>query len=140
MGFCPADLFTAAAGGADQFFGKFDLRLDQPVFRQAEVVLEVLFHFPEFSGADGPFVVEQMGIAELLEGKQDFASAAKSYLQIHLMFLDPQRGPESLWRAGQCFEKASDAVNAKRAYSDLAKSYPESEQAGKANTRLSELG
>lgn len=79
-------------------------------------------------------------IAELLESKQDFASAAKSYLQIHLMFLDPQRGPESLWRAGQCFEKASDAVNAKRAYSDLAKSYPDSEQAGKANTRLSELG
>ena len=74
-------------------------------------------------------------IAELLEGKQDFAGAAKSYLQIHLMFLDPQRGPESLWRAGQCFEKANDAVNAKRAYEDLVKSYPDSEQAGKARAR-----
>jgi TolA-binding protein len=74
-------------------------------------------------------------IAELLEGKQDFAGAAKSYLQIHLMFLDPRRGPESLWRAGQCFEKASDAVNAKRAYEDLVKSYPDSEQAGKARSR-----
>lgn len=79
-------------------------------------------------------------IAELLEGRAEFAGAAKSYLQIHLMFLDPERGPESLWRAGQCFEKASDATNAKRAYEDLAKAYPESEQAGKAKSRLAELG
>ena len=56
------------------------------------------------------------------------------------MFLDPQRGPESLWRAGQCFEKASDAVNAKRAYEDLAKAYPDSEQAGKAKARMAEMG
>jgi TolA-binding protein len=79
-------------------------------------------------------------IAELLEDKEEFDGAAKSYLQLHLMFLDPERGPESLWRAGQCFEKASDAVNAKRAYEDLAKSYPDSEQTAKAKTRLAEMG
>ncbi|MDZ4860711.1 MAG: tetratricopeptide repeat protein [Candidatus Hydrogenedentes bacterium] len=79
-------------------------------------------------------------IAELLESKEEFGGAAKSYLQIHLMFLDPERGPESLWRAGQCFEKASDAINAKRAYEDLAKSYPETEQTAKAKTRLAEMG
>jgi TolA-binding protein len=59
---------------------------------------------------------------------------------VALVFLDPKRAPESWWRAGQCFEKAGNLDSAKDAYRNLAKDYPDSEEASKAKQRLSELG
>ncbi|MCC6486848.1 MAG: tetratricopeptide repeat protein, partial [Candidatus Hydrogenedentes bacterium] len=79
-------------------------------------------------------------IGELHEAKGDCDSAARSFMQVAILFLHPELSPESLWRAGQCFEKMNATDQARRAYDELIKEYPESEQAGKAKQRLAELG
>ncbi|MCC6488928.1 MAG: tetratricopeptide repeat protein, partial [Candidatus Hydrogenedentes bacterium] len=68
-------------------------------------------------------------IGELHETKGDCDGAARSFMQVAILFLHPELSPESLWRAGQCFEKMNSADQAKRAYDELIKEYPESEQA-----------
>jgi TolA-binding protein len=71
-------------------------------------------------------------LGELYEAKGEFESAARSYMYVVIVFLNEELAPESLWRAGQCFEKAGSADQARKAYEELVATYPDSEQAGKA--------
>ena len=75
-------------------------------------------------------------LGELFEAKGDFESAARSYMYVVIVFLNEELAPESLWRAGQCFEKASSPDQARKSYEELIATYPESEQAGKARETL----
>lgn len=75
-------------------------------------------------------------LGELYEGKGDFESAARSYMYVVIVFLNEELAPESLWRAGQCFEKAGSADQARKAYEELVGTYPDSEQAGKAREAI----
>ncbi len=79
-------------------------------------------------------------LGELAEARGDFAAAAGEYMRVAILFLHEELSPESLWRAGQCYEKAKQAEPARKAYQELVKDYPESEPAQKARQRLTELG
>jgi len=75
-------------------------------------------------------------LGELYEAKQEFDAAARSYMRVAILFLHDQLSPESLWRAGQCFEKAGSREQARKSYEELVREYPESEQALKAKEVL----
>ncbi|GMW02560.1 MAG: hypothetical protein AMXMBFR84_36960 [Candidatus Hydrogenedentota bacterium] len=78
--------------------------------------------------------------AELLEQRENFEDAAKSYLLVAILFLHQELSPESLIRAGRCFEQANRMDQARKAYEGLVKDFPDSPQAEKAKARLTELG
>jgi hypothetical protein len=59
---------------------------------------------------------------------------------VAILFLHEELTPESLWRAGQCFEKANKPDQAKKSYEELVGKYPNSAQAPKSEARLKELG
>lgn len=79
-------------------------------------------------------------LGELYEAKQEFDSAARSYMRVAILFLHEELSPESLWRAGQCFEKANSREQAKKSYEELIRDYAKSEQAEKAKAALAKLG
>ena len=87
-----------------------------------------------------PAARSRFRLAELLESNDDFAGAARSYLLVAILLLHEELSPESLWRAGQCFEKAGDPEQAKRAYEDLVKEFPETERVSQAKERMAALG
>jgi TolA-binding protein len=78
-------------------------------------------------------------LGELYEGKKEYAVAAKNYMRVAILFLHPTLSPESMWRAGQCFEKGANPESAIKIYSDILREYPDSEQAESAKARLAEL-
>jgi TolA-binding protein len=61
-------------------------------------------------------------------------------MRVAILFLHEQLSPESLWRAGQCFEKAGSRDQAKKSYDELIRDYGNSEQATKAKAALAQLG
>jgi len=79
-------------------------------------------------------------LGELYEAKGEFATAARSYLRVAILFLHEDLSPESLWRAGQCFEKAESLDQARKTYGELVKDYADTDQATKAKERLAALG
>jgi TolA-binding protein len=79
-------------------------------------------------------------LGELSEAKNDFDAAARSYMRVAILFLHEKLSPESLWRAGQCFEKAGSADQAKKSYEELIRDYPDSQQAANAKQALAKLG
>ncbi|MBN2307939.1 MAG: tetratricopeptide repeat protein [Candidatus Hydrogenedentes bacterium] len=79
-------------------------------------------------------------VGELLEAKEDYVGAAKSFMFVAIVFLHEELSPEALWRAGQCREKSGSVDQAKRAYQDVIAEFPDSPQAEKAQARLAELG
>lgn len=79
-------------------------------------------------------------LGEIYEAREEFDAAARSYMRIAILILHEQLSPESLWRAGRCFEQAGKTDQARKAYQDLMKEYPQSEQAAKAAEQLRHLG
>ncbi len=79
-------------------------------------------------------------IGEIQQGKGEFEAAARSYMRVAILFLHEELSPESLWRAGQCYEQANALEQAKKAYIEAVEEFPESEQAAKARERLAALG
>jgi TolA-binding protein len=79
-------------------------------------------------------------LGELYEAKNDYAAAAKSYLRVAILFLHEELSPESLWRAGQCYQKSQSPEQAREAFKELVEGYPNSEQAAKAKEQLAQLG
>jgi len=79
-------------------------------------------------------------LGELYEAQGDYDAAARSYMRIAILFLHEELSPESLWRAGQSFEKAGSVEQAKKAYQELIQDYPDREQAIKAKEILAKLG
>jgi TolA-binding protein len=79
-------------------------------------------------------------VAELLEAKNDFEGAARSYMRIAILFLHEELSPESLWRAGQAYEKAGSPAQAKNTYEELISDFGDKEQAIKAKERLAQMG
>ncbi|MCX5757343.1 MAG: tetratricopeptide repeat protein, partial [Candidatus Hydrogenedentes bacterium] len=75
-------------------------------------------------------------LGELYEAKQEFDAAARSYMRVAILFLHDELSPESLWRAGQCFEKAGSREQAKKSFEELVREYPESAQVAKAKEAL----
>lgn len=78
-------------------------------------------------------------LGEMSEEAKEFDAAAKHYMRVAILFLHAELSPESLWRAGQCYEKASNTDSALKLYQDLVSEYPETEQAKNAKARLAEL-
>jgi TolA-binding protein len=79
-------------------------------------------------------------LGELSEAKGEFDAAARSYMRVAILFLHEELSPESLWRAGQCFEKAGSNEQAKKSYEELIKDHANSGQAAKAKEALAKLG
>lgn len=75
-------------------------------------------------------------LGRLYESKEQYEEAAREYMRVAILYLDPELAPEALWRAGQCFERRGSAAQARKTYEELLRDYPESEQAGKAKQRL----
>ncbi len=80
----------------------------------------------------------QLGV--LYEGQAEFGKAARSFMRVAILFLHEEMSPESLWRAGQCYEKVDQAEQAQKAYSVLLADFPESPFAAKAREALSAAG
>lgn len=79
-------------------------------------------------------------LGEIMESQNKFDEAARHFMRVAILFLHDELSPESLWRAGQAFEKAQKPDEARRTYEELARDYPESDQARRAQERLSALG
>lgn len=75
-------------------------------------------------------------LGEIYEDRGDFAEASRSFMRVAILFLHEELSPESLWRAGQCFEKNGDMPQARKAYREILDDYPDSAQVGKARARL----
>ncbi len=82
----------------------------------------------------------QFRLAEILEASGDSDKAARSYMRVAILFLDPELSPESLWRAGQCYEKAKAPDQARKAYEELAADYPDHPNTAKAKEALARMG
>lgn len=78
-------------------------------------------------------------LGELYEGKKEYDTAAKNYMRVAILFLHPTLSSESMWRAGQCFEKGENQESAIKIYSDILAEYPDSKEAESAKARLAEL-
>jgi len=79
-------------------------------------------------------------IGEIQESKGEFEAAARSYMRVAILFLHEELSPESLWRAGQCYEKANALEQARKVYNETVEEFPESGQAAKARERLAAMG
>ncbi|MEX2015293.1 MAG: tetratricopeptide repeat protein, partial [Candidatus Hydrogenedentales bacterium] len=79
-------------------------------------------------------------LGEIMESQENYDEAARHFMRVAILFLHDELSPESLWRAGQAFEKAQKPEEAKRTYQELAQDYPDSEQARQAQERLNALG
>lgn len=80
----------------------------------------------------------QLGV--LHEKQEDWDKAARSFMGVAILFLHEEMSPEALWRAGQCYEKAGQKEQARKAYSELRQDFPESAFAAKAGDALTALG
>jgi TolA-binding protein len=78
-------------------------------------------------------------LGELFEKKEAYDVAAKNYMRVAILFLHPTLSPESMWRAGRCFEKGGNRKSALKTYADIVSEYPDSKQAENARARLAEL-
>ena len=81
----------------------------------------------------------QFHLGEIYEKREAYYDAARAYMRIAILLMHERLSPESLWRAGQCFEKAGKVEQAKKAYSELVTDFPDSDQAEKAKERLQQL-
>jgi TolA-binding protein len=82
----------------------------------------------------------QFHLGEVAEAKGDAEGAALQFMRVAILFLHEELTPEALWRAGQCFEKAGRAEDARKAYEELQSDYPDSDQATRAKERLNRAG
>ena len=80
----------------------------------------------------------QLGV--LYERQEDYGKAARSFMRVAILFLHEEMSPESLWRAGQCYEKAEQGEQARKAYEELVADFPESPFAAKAKEALAASG
>jgi TolA-binding protein len=78
-------------------------------------------------------------LGELFEEQKEYDTAARNYMRVAILFLHPTLSPESMWRAGQCFEKGENPDSAIRTYSDIVAEYPDSKQSESAKARLADL-
>ena len=78
-------------------------------------------------------------LAELYEEQGKLSEAARNYMRVAILFLHEELSPESLWRAGQCFEKSNDGKRAAKTYEGVIREYPDTVQAKKAKDRLASL-
>ncbi len=78
-------------------------------------------------------------LGEIYQERKDFTSAARHFMRIAVLYLDDKLTPESLLRAGQCFEQGGDVGQARSVYEELTKQHPESAQAGTARERLAQM-
>ncbi len=81
----------------------------------------------------------RMRLGELYEGKEDFASALRSYMIIVTLFLHEELSPDALLRAGRCLEKMDNPDRAIERYRELIELSPDSDQAKEAAARIGEL-
>lgn len=79
-------------------------------------------------------------LGELFEEQGEFDKAARSYMRVAILFLHPELSPDALWRAGQCFEKTSNAEQARKAYDELIADYPDHAHAASAREALEKMG
>ncbi|MFO7974602.1 MAG: tetratricopeptide repeat protein, partial [Candidatus Hydrogenedentota bacterium] len=79
-------------------------------------------------------------IGELQEAEGEYEAAARSYMRVAILFLHEELSPESLWRAGRCYEEVNALEQAKKAYSEAVAEFPDTEQAKKAKERLDTIG
>jgi len=79
-------------------------------------------------------------LGALYEKQEAWDKAARSYMGVAILFLHEEMSPEALWRAGQCFEKAGQADQARKAYGELSEDFPDSPFAQKAGEALQTLG
>lgn len=79
-------------------------------------------------------------LGALHEKQEDWDKAARSFMGVAILFLHEEMSPEALWRAGQCYEKAGQAAQARKAYAELVEDFPESAFTQKAGEALQALG
>ncbi len=78
-------------------------------------------------------------LGEIFEERGEYQTAAKHFMRVAILFFHPELSPESLWRAGQCFEKSENFDQARKTYTEVLEEYPESAPASLARERLNEL-
>ena len=78
-------------------------------------------------------------LGELYEARADYNNAARSFMQVAILFLHESLSPEALLRAGRSFEQENNRDQARRAYQELLSDFPDAEQAEAARQALSAL-
>ena len=141
------------AGGADDALKKYQAVVDadptgtpavEARFRMARLLeakgdaekAVALYEAASETNAGDIAAQSRFRLGELYEKQGDFERAARNYMRVAILFLHETLSPESLWRAGQCFEKAGGAGQARGAYEELVKDYPDSDFAAKAREAL----
>ena len=79
-------------------------------------------------------------LGERYEKTGESDKAARSFMQVAILFLHPELSPEALWRAGQNFEKAGQAEQAKKAWQELLQDYPNHAHAAEAQAAIAKVG
>ena len=78
-------------------------------------------------------------LGELYEAEEAWDKAARSFMRVAILFLHPDLSPEALWRAGQAFEHLGSSDQARKAYEEIVRDYPESARVKEAETALQGL-
>ncbi len=71
------------------------------------------------------------GLARALEGQGDWAGAARFYMNVALLYQDPELTPECLYKAAEMFRKQGREKEAEDLLAELRKQYPKSGWAAK---------
>jgi len=60
-------------------------------------------------------------------------------MRVAILYLDPELAPRALLRAGESYEKLGDPVQARKAYDEVLRDFPETKYAETARERLADL-
>jgi len=136
-------LYTAMAEseGASDYATRARWELGQ-LYEADEKVDEALTWYEAAANSNSGDIAAQarFRVGVLYEAQEDFGKAARSFMRVAILFLHEEMSPEALWRAGQNYEKAGQADQAHRAYTELVSDFPESPFAAQARDALSAAG
>ena len=83
----------------------------------------------------GVVVRARFELANLRLMADDLEGAAKAFMLVAILFDDPKYTPPALYKAGECFQALGRPEDSEKAFLELKNKYPESDWAGKINTR-----
>jgi TolA-binding protein len=131
-------VIDAAPSGSKAVEAKYRMARLYETLKQPEKALK-LYETAANDSAGEAAAQARFRLGELYEAKNEFDKAARSYMRVAILFMHPELTPKALWRAGQCFERSGGIEQARKAYQEIPKDYPESPFVADANTALARL-
>lgn len=80
----------------------------------------------------------RFNLASLYEAQGDLENAARNFMRLAILYVHETMSPESLWRAGNCYTRLNNPVQAKSIFEELIADYPDSPFAKEAQALLNQ--